>query len=100
MGKGQTAVERIRKQSRVRYDSTGDLTTLMDELDQEIQVPIIKGDPDSLPPRVKKFIAEHVQLCRPKGVYICDGSQEEAEDITEKMVNRGLLTKLDKYENW
>ena len=100
MGKGQTVVEKMRgRHQRVRYDSTGDITTLFEELDQEIQVPIIKGDPDTLPPAVKKFIAEHVQLCRPKGVYICDGSKEEADEITEKMVNRGLLQKLDKYEN-
>jgi phosphoenolpyruvate carboxykinase (GTP) len=32
-------------------------------------------------------------------VYICDGSQEEAEELTEKLVKRGMLTKLDKMDN-
>ena len=104
MGKGNTLVERTKSESvRVRHDSLNDIRdmeTLMAEFGGEIQVPIIKGDVDALPSAVKAFVAENVRLCRPKGVYICDGSEDEAEEITEKMVNRGLLTKLDKYDNW
>ena len=89
---------------RKRHDSLGDLTRdladFMEEMGDEISVPVIKGDWEALPSQIRRFIAENVRLCRPKGVYICDGSEEEAEEITEKMVNRGLLTKLDKYENW
>ena len=105
MGKGSNLVENMmtKESQRARHDSLNDMRdmeTLMEELGGEIQVPIIKGDADALPSAVKKFIAENVRLCRPKGVYICDGSEEEAEEITDKMVNRGLLTKLDKYDNW
>ena len=46
------------------------------------------------------ILSLQVRLCRPKGIYLCDGSQEEADEITEKMVARGMLTKLEKYENW
>jgi phosphoenolpyruvate carboxykinase (GTP) len=88
---------------RKRHDSLGDLTKgmedFMEEMGGDLSVPVIKGDWEALPSRVRKYISENVRLCRPKGVYICDGSDEEAEEITEKMVNRGLLTKLDKYEN-
>jgi phosphoenolpyruvate carboxykinase (GTP) len=88
---------------RTRHDSLGDLTKdmedFMEEMGGDLSVPVIKGDWEALPTRVRRYISENVRLCRPKGVYICDGSEEEAEEITEKMVNRGLLTKLDKYEN-
>ena len=66
----------------------------------EVDIPLIKGDPSVLPVDVQAFIADNVRLCRPKGVYLCDGSEQEAEEITEKMVERGMLFKLDKYENW
>ena len=45
------------------------------------------------------FMLVQIQLCRPRAVYICDGSEEEAEMITHKLVERGTLTKLTKYEN-
>ena len=40
-----------------------------------------------------------MDLCKPKGVHICDGSQDEAEGITEKLVQRGTLVKLNKMDN-
>ena len=66
----------------------------------EVEIPLIKGDPSLLPVDVQAFIAANVRLCGPKGVYLCDGSEEEAEEITDKMVDRGMLIKLDKYDNW
>lgn len=65
-----------------------------------IAVPIVKGNFAALPLGAKVFIAEHAALCKPKGIYICDGSQEEAEELTEKLISRGTLQKLDKMENW
>jgi len=38
-------------------------------------------------------------LCTPRAVFICDGLEEEADMITHKLVERGTLTKLTKYEN-
>jgi phosphoenolpyruvate carboxykinase (GTP) len=44
-------------------------------------------------------VAEKVELCRPRGIFICDGSDHEAEEITQKLIERGMLTKLEAYEN-
>ena len=41
-----------------------------------------------------------VGVCRPDGVYLCDGSPEEAEEITQKMVCRGMLETLPAMDNW
>jgi phosphoenolpyruvate carboxykinase (GTP) len=40
-----------------------------------------------------------IQLMRPRGVYLCDGSEEEATEIIHKLEERGTLTKLTKYKN-
>jgi Phosphoenolpyruvate carboxykinase N-terminal domain len=40
-----------------------------------------------------------VYVCTPKAIYICDGSTEETEELTEKLVDRGLLVPLPKMEN-
>jgi len=65
-----------------------------------VPVPVIKGDLRLLPSNVQIFIAEHVALCRPRGVFICDGGDSEMEEIKDKMVARGMLTKLNKMDNW
>lgn len=57
-------------------------------------LPVVKGNLGALPAAVRTFIAKNVEVCRPKGLYIVDGSDEEAEEITQKMVARGMLTKL------
>lgn len=62
-------------------------------------VPILKGDFHYLPKHVQKFVAFYAQKCTPRAIYICDGSHEEAEEITHKLIERGTLTKLKKYEN-
>ena len=41
-----------------------------------------------------------VEVCRQKGLYIVDGSEEEAEEITTKMVARGMLTPLKGDNKW
>jgi phosphoenolpyruvate carboxykinase (GTP) len=38
-------------------------------------------------------------VCTPKAIYICDGSAAETEELTEKLVDRGLLVPLPKMEN-
>ncbi|GMT19329.1 hypothetical protein PFISCL1PPCAC_10626 [Pristionchus fissidentatus] len=62
-------------------------------------IPIFKGDFSSLPPKVQRFVAEKAELMNPAGIYICDGSQKEADDIVDKLVERGVLTPLKAYEN-
>lgn len=48
---------------------------------------------------MQRFIAEKVELCRPRGIHICDGSEHEAQDIIHKLIERGMLTPLAAYEN-
>lgn len=62
-------------------------------------VPIFKGDFASLPFKVQRFVAEKAELMNPSGIYICDGSQKEYDDIVDKLVERGVLTPLRAYEN-
>ena len=94
-----------RVSKRRRCDSMG-TESLVEEIDDVtlpglgiVHVPVVKGDFNALPLKVQEFIAEHVKLCRPKGIYLCDGSEEEAEELTEKLLNRGTLVKLDKMDN-
>ncbi|WKX92492.1 hypothetical protein Q1695_010486 [Nippostrongylus brasiliensis] len=62
-------------------------------------VPIHKGDFHLLPAKVQRFVAEKAELMRPRGIYICDGSQHEADEIIDKLVERGMLSPLKAYEN-
>ncbi|XP_059148875.1 phosphoenolpyruvate carboxykinase [GTP]-like [Physella acuta] len=62
-------------------------------------IPVAKGDFTHLPKKVKTFVAHCVQLCSPRGIYICDGSEEEADEIIHKLLERGTLTRLTKYKN-
>lgn len=62
-------------------------------------VPIAKGDFNRLPIKVQKFIAFYVDYLTPRGIYICDGSEEEAHEIIQKLLERGTLEKLEKLEN-
>lgn len=62
-------------------------------------IPILKGDFHLLPFKVQRFIAEKVELCRPSGIFICDGSEHEAEEIIHKLIETGMLTPLAAYEN-
>ncbi|KAK6046342.1 hypothetical protein COOONC_16153 [Cooperia oncophora] len=62
-------------------------------------IPIFKGDFASLAPKVQRFVAEKAELMNPAGIYICDGSQKEYDDIVDKLVERGVLTPLSAYEN-
>uniref|UniRef100_A0A1I7WNG2 PEPCK_N domain-containing protein n=1 Tax=Heterorhabditis bacteriophora TaxID=37862 RepID=A0A1I7WNG2_HETBA len=60
---------------------------------------LCQGDFHLLPPKVQRFVAEKAELMRPRGIYICDGSQHEADEIIDKLVERGMLSPLKAYEN-
>lgn len=42
---------------------------------------------------------QQVQICKPRALYICDGTFAEAQEIIHKLEERGTLHKLGKYEN-
>lgn len=44
---------------------------------------------------LKKWIEEVVQLCEPKSVYYCDGSEEEYDRLCGEMIERGTLFPLN-----
>lgn len=58
-----------------------------------------KGDFHLLPPKVQRFVAEKAELMRPRGIYICDGTEHESEEIVDKLVERGMLAPLKAYHN-
>jgi phosphoenolpyruvate carboxykinase (GTP) len=95
------------KVARVRYDSVRDdspvlnnnSTTLVKEDEGGVGCDVIKGDYDALPKNVQKFVKENVELCRPTAVYICDGSEEEADEMIEKLLSKNMMIKLDKMKN-
>ncbi|CAF2530902.1 unnamed protein product [Rotaria sp. Silwood2] len=68
-------------------------------LDKVGNVPIKKGTFQLLPSHVQAWLAQMIQLCTPRDVHICDGSEEEAETATKMLVEIGQLSPLKKYEN-
>jgi phosphoenolpyruvate carboxykinase (GTP) len=40
-----------------------------------------------------------VNILQPEGISICDGSEDEAQELTDKLVDRGTLVKLNKLDN-
>ena len=55
---------------------------------------------DGLRPLVKQFVLDHVQICQPDKVHVCDGSLKENQMILEKLQKDGRAVKLTKYDNW
>ncbi|XP_018332912.1 phosphoenolpyruvate carboxykinase [GTP] [Agrilus planipennis] len=52
-----------------------------------------------MPPNVREFVEEYVALCKPKEVYICDGSETENSILLNKLQKQGTIIPLPKYEN-
>lgn len=38
-----------------------------------------------MPVKAQQFVAEKAELMRPRAIFICDGSEHEAEEITHKV---------------
>ncbi|XP_065186353.1 phosphoenolpyruvate carboxykinase, cytosolic [GTP]-like [Sycon ciliatum] len=49
----------------------------------------------------RKFIEEYRDVCEPKEIYICDGSEEELRSLTQHMIDTGVIRELKhpSYEN-
>ncbi|MGZ5530155.1 MAG: phosphoenolpyruvate carboxykinase (GTP), partial [Limisphaerales bacterium] len=45
--------------------------------------------------RLRAWINEMIELCQPAGVYWCDGSEREYDELCELMVQKGTLTRLN-----
>ncbi|KAH8856717.1 Phosphoenolpyruvate carboxykinase [GTP] [Schistosoma japonicum] len=63
-------------------------------------VPVIKGKFKKCLRMLSALLPNGlVEICKPTGVYICDGSKEEKQELTEKLIELGSLHKLPPYEN-
>ncbi|CAL8070756.1 unnamed protein product [Calicophoron daubneyi] len=63
------------------------------------KVPVLKGDLAALPKITLPFLRRWIDICKPKGVFICDGSPQEKEETIQQAVDEGVLHKLSAYEN-
>ena len=64
-----------------------------------LSVPVVQGDFKLLPPKVGAFVHENVELCKPRAVHICDGSEAELKAMQDLMQREGTIKPLPKYEN-
>ncbi len=44
---------------------------------------------------LKKWVADTAAKCQPEQIYWCDGSQEEYDSLTQKLVDKGTFTRLN-----
>ncbi len=50
-------------------------------------------------PLLNRWIEEMAVLCKPKNVYLCDGSEEESKRIANELVEAGVFVPLSKRPN-
>jgi len=50
-------------------------------------------------PRLREWIDENVAMCMPDDVVVCDGGQEEADRLAERMLRSGSFKRLEKRPN-
>lgn len=63
-------------------------------------MPVIQGNVGGLSEKVRQYIWDCAETCRPDKIFICDGSEEESQSLISKMVQEGMTKKLSKYQNW
>ncbi|KAL3860782.1 hypothetical protein ACJMK2_010852 [Sinanodonta woodiana] len=63
------------------------------------QLSVLYGNLNQLPPKVRRFVDENVQLCHPDNIHICDGSERENELLVYLLQRDGIIKPLPKYEN-
>lgn len=49
--------------------------------------------------KLKAWIQEIIELCRPTKVVLCEGSEQEARLLCEEMVKKGTLIALDEKKD-
>lgn len=52
-----------------------------------------------LPSKVRDFVLEKADVCKPENIQICTGTEDENNKMIDHLVKAGSLKKLAKYEN-
>jgi len=52
-----------------------------------------------LPVKIREYVEEKVKLCQPSNVHVCDGSDEENQQLLDSMEQAGVIRRLKKYKN-
>ncbi len=55
---------------------------------------------DGLPPQIREYVQEKINLCQPTNFHVCNGSEEENQEILDAMEQAGGIRRLQKYKNW
>jgi len=61
--------------------------------------PVVHGSWSDLPPTVRSWAREQIELVTPNALHIMDGSIEEDRKLKQQLVDAGVLTPLPKYDN-
>lgn len=62
-------------------------------------ISVVHGNLKDLSPKVRSYVETNVDLCRPEKIYICDGSENENNQLVKLMQQQGTIVPLPKYEN-
>ncbi|XKL65334.1 hypothetical protein PGB90_008754 [Kerria lacca] len=80
--------------------SVGNIRSYLNLADTQTKnVNISQGNLNLLPPKLKEFLEEKINLCQPQSVHLCDGSEKEAIQLSKLLQNQKTLTPLPKYQN-
>lgn len=55
---------------------------------------------DILPSKIREYVQEKITLCQPSNFHVCDGSEEENQQLLDAMELSGVIRRLKKYKNW
>ncbi|XP_075229295.1 phosphoenolpyruvate carboxykinase 1 [Lycorma delicatula] len=62
-------------------------------------ITVIHGNVSALSPKLRAYIEDSVELCKPNQIHICDGSKAENDKLINLMKSKGMLQPLPKYQN-
>jgi phosphoenolpyruvate carboxykinase (GTP) len=55
---------------------------------------------DGLPSKIREYVEEKITLCQPANFHVCNGSDEENQQLLDTMEQAGVVRRLKKYKNW
>ena len=55
---------------------------------------------ESLPSKIREYVEEKIALCQPANFHVCNGTDEEYQQLLDAMEQAGVIRRLKKYKNW